>query len=153
MCHSMGNYVLRWLAQKARERRLWQRLLRRKGPHRRMKHVFMVAPDVRYDIFDEEKNSDMANPEENPGKCIAKLCTGKVFVLHSSKDTAMVASNVQNWKNALGRRGFRESKLHPDLKGKVVNVNCDDYNTIGGTAHGYQWTPGVVQQVYAKNLA
>ncbi|KAK1746788.1 hypothetical protein QTG54_002132 [Skeletonema marinoi] len=102
MCHSMGNYILRIVAQ--------LRGVNAQGdvdPREAIfENVFMVAADVREDIFDEGLNDfdpniyPLLHPQgkvieikferENPGLDVASLAKNKVHVLWSSKDQALL---------------------------------------------------------------
>ncbi|KAL7578860.1 hypothetical protein ACA910_006838 [Epithemia clementina (nom. ined.)] len=111
MCHSMGNYILQGFAQSHRDSQAT------------FEDIFMVASDVRQDIFDTEINNhnETSKPEylmaafannvaklvfpsfssssdfdsiANPGKDIASLARNKVHVLWSKKDKALLARRL-----------------------------------------------------------
>lgn len=150
MCHSMGNYVLRWVAQ----------LAAADGPSeapRRFQHIFMVAADVDSDIFSESQNDDKENPENNPGLAIAEIVAGNVFALHSRNDLTLIGRLFLNgFAGALGRNGAELDKIHPSIKGKVVNINCDSYNDSmfrNNLGHSYQLVQGSCDIYMMKMLA
>lgn len=147
MCHSLGNYVLRWMAQHAKKRGLWSLLRGR----RKLKHIFMVAPDVRWHIFDQDQNENAAK-DLNFGKCIAELCSGNIYVCHSNKDLALLLGRAVHWIPALGRNGYKDKEtLHESLRDRVHKINCNSYNNLP-PYHGYQFSKKMVEQVYAKRL-
>ena len=137
----MGNYVLRWTAQQVAED---------EDVPPPFLHIFMVAADVRYHIFDDEKN-----PKTNsPGRCIARLCRGNIYVCHSGRDMALWGSYINNgFTAALGYAGVSENSILPDdLKDRVFNVPSNDFNTVGIPRHSYHFTPGIVESVYKKYI-
>lgn len=97
MCHSMGNYVLRACAQ-----------MRRDNAPPVFDDIFMVAADVREDLFDMDANDfpedrnlgNSCSVEEfdvhvaNPGLDVASLARKKVHVLWSRGDTALMVSHL-----------------------------------------------------------
>ena len=125
MCHSMGNYVLRACAQ-----------MRPDNAAPVFDDIFMVAADVREDIFDtlandypEDRNKgnscsidEFDQHVKNPGLDIASLAKRKVHVLWSRGDTALMVSHLTK----LFQQGRRE-------KGKKI-MNRITNRALG--AHG-----------------
>jgi esterase/lipase superfamily enzyme len=142
MCHSMGNYVLKLAAKKSTAAALFG-------------DIFMVAADVRADLFDENLNS--ANGTDH-GLAIARLLRqdGKIHVMFSTRDWAMTARLLCNWfMTALGSAGCAVETLHPSLRGKIVNKDSDSMNTrangrMDALAHGYQFVPEAVKYYEAE---
>jgi hypothetical protein len=146
MCHSMGNFVLKLVAP----------------PHGTsdskkpaFDHVYMVASDVADYTFDSVKNKNL-DPRLNHGKNIGALARHYVHVLHSNKDLALLGRRVKNKGTAaLGRTGVHPQKLHKDLRGKVVTLNCNSFNKWGWgntICHGYHFKSEAIKYYETKHV-
>jgi len=150
ICHSMGNFVLRIFAQGHDDLN---------GDTKNppvFEDIFMVAADVRWDLFNEEFNQghteevDTNEKKENlkhsgytdGGHKIVNLAKNKVHVLYNTGDKALLARQVWHSKggskvSAIGRcAGYAMDKLHPDFKDKVVFHHCN-YMTSFYPGHSY----------------
>ena len=150
MCHSMGNYVLQGFGQSHRD------------IFAPFKHIFMVAPDVREDIFDTAINDYQPSMLEsipryfrakinrlrnlnhpgtnfdalaNPGKDVAAMAHSKVHVLWRPDDTALFFRRLAH-KNLRKLNRFRRNvgaRLHLFLLGD--DDDDDDNNGVEEPPH------------------
>ena len=130
LAHSMGNRVLRYAAD---------------GDFM-FDNVFMAAADVDNRIFNKNYIDDNSEDRRKDGLRICRMLNNvksKIYCLHNGQDYALLGSTVQKLGTGrLGLGGTDESKVHPELKGKVVNVNCGQKWLNWGmnfAAHSYQW--------------
>ena len=117
LCHSMGNYVLQHALVSL------DKLNNQKRFPQLFQHIFMCAPDVDDNIFEEER--PMVNLHR-----LAK----QVTVYYNNGDLAMYISDYTKGNtDRLGHNGTaRPSQLH----NKVSQVNCS--KIVGGiTEHSY----------------
>jgi len=142
ICHSMGNQVLRRVANGSMK----------------FDNIFMVAADVRHDIFHANYINSATNRDavEKDGLRIFRMLSkhtegpnagkpkGKIYCLYNNYDFALARSPWagMNWVNRLGRVGigsydswwrpgfikFDEKRLvHPMLYGYTENVCAYDH--------------------------
>mmetsp|Transcript_76621 Transcript_76621/g.150196 ORF Transcript_76621/g.150196 Transcript_76621/m.150196 type:complete len:303 (-) Transcript_76621:211-1119(-) len=132
VCHSMGNFVLKKFAPESG------------NPIFKFTNIYMVASDVRGTTFDE-------GDSEGDGEDILRLVQGKVLVLWYWWDMALLARRFLNWgRPALGKNGFKTSKVKPENRSRIVQRKCADFaKTIEGVleqriGHGYHTTPAAL---------
>lgn len=124
ICHSMGNWVLRSVAEK------------HAGSQPTFEEIYMVAPDVRWDLFNEDYDGD-------GGTKIVGLVKNKVHVLYCVDDKALLFRQIWHRMfgaetSALGRcAGYSMEKISPSFKDKVVFHNCGYMQSFTGTKHSY----------------
>merc|ERR1739845_289513 len=100
LCHSMGNRVLRYAAD----------------AKFKFDNIFMVAADVRHDIFHKDYIRGNGETEKEDGLRICSMLSnrnkGKVHVLYNGADYALNASgwNPMTWKSRLGSVGNDQKK-------------------------------------------
>jgi len=129
IAHSMGNRVLRHAAD---------------GKFK-FDNIFMCAADVNCDIFSEDYIK-----KDDDGLRISKMLNkreSKIYCLHNAADFALIASVVVNGGTGrLGAKGAKMDKLHPELKGKVENIDCGKWlkSASNFAAHGYLWDPQAI---------
>jgi len=140
IAHSMGNYVLRIFAQNYTSNEPV------------FENVFMVAPDVRWDLFNQDYISrgeieTQENAEKaNGGLQIALLAKNKVHVLYTVNDVALLFRQTWhrffgNETSALGRcAGFAMDTVHSSLKNKIVFHDCGYMQPRFGVKHSYNDT-------------
>tara|TARA_R110000737_G_scaffold267417_2_gene274906 strand:+ start:218 stop:1345 length:1128 start_codon:yes stop_codon:yes gene_type:complete len=117
LCHSMGNYVLQHALVSL------QKLNNQKHFPQLFQHIFMCAPDVDDNIFENER--PMVNLHR-----LAKHVT----VYYNKGDLAMYISDYT--KGNTDRLGHNGSARPLQLHNKVSQVNCSDI--VGGiTEHSY----------------
>jgi len=165
LCHSMGNFVLRIFAQGHVELNG-----ETKNPPV-FEDIFMVAADVRWDLFNEEFNqghTDEEDPNEKKknlrhsgytdgGHKIVNLAKNKVHVLYNYGDKALLGR--QAWHRAGGSKvsaigrcaGYAMDKLHPDFKDKVVFHHCNYMTGYISSGHSYFPTKLAMQYVEKPN--
>jgi len=163
LAHSMGNRVLRHAADSKLK----------------FDNIFMVAADVRHDIFHKDYiNSGDANDEnrtELQGKKICSMLSsgsngkpkGKVYVLYNGADYALTGSRFIKLKltsrlGAIGAHSRRnwmsrwtEDKkvTHPDIVDCIENVGCNSkFSLSQKTAHSYQYLPQIVTIYQEKHF-
>jgi len=127
LAHSLGNRVLQYFAAEVHALQLGIKF----------HNIFMVAADIDEQIFETVDGVHIVD----------LLSDGKVYVTHRKDDLALVVSarklnsdNLLEPKNRLGQFGFTWSKLHPDVQGKVKNINLfgfpvPEYDLVG--RHNY----------------
>tara|TARA_R110000737_G_scaffold8779_1_gene24431 strand:+ start:2664 stop:3791 length:1128 start_codon:yes stop_codon:yes gene_type:complete len=117
LCHSMGNYVLQHALVSL------DKLNNQKHFPQLFQHIFMCAPDVDDNIFENER--PMVNLHR-----LAK----QVTVYYNKGDLAMYISDYT--KGNTDRLGHNGSARPLQLHNKVSQVNCSDI--VGGiTEHSY----------------
>ena len=117
LCHSMGNYVLQHALTSLIE------LNNQKHLPQLFQHIFMCAPDVDDNIFEQEQ--PMVN--------LHRLAR-QVTVYYNNGDLAMYISDYT--KGNIDRLGHNGCARPLQLHNKVNQVNCS--NIIGGiTEHSY----------------
>merc|ERR1739844_362481 len=89
----------------------------------------MVASDTDARMFNER----YIEKEREEGRNLDGLTIGgmikddgKVYVLYNTSDSALTFSKLTKggfFAQRLGAEGIKESRLHPDLKGKVEDYN------------------------------
>jgi len=144
LAHSMGNRVLRYAANEGFK----------------FDNIFMVAADVPFDIFHEERiNSGSLDCDDGKEICSMLARTtnnelkGKVYVLVNGADHALVPSGYDpnKWEYRLGAVGAHyhkrwgkwyedKTKSHPDVRDCVENKMC--YPLLKWNdkmAHSYQF--------------
>jgi len=154
LCHSMGNRVLRHAA----------------NAKFKFDNIFMVAADVRHDLFHKDyiRGNDGPKEEREDGLEICKMLSnrekGKVHVLYNGADFALNPSgwNPMTWKSRLGSvsnnqertwyGGWREADLtDPEIKEFVVNKACNPHLTIlNKLSHSYQFNDFAIRY-YQEN--
>lgn len=130
MCHSLGNYVLKWAAA--------ARVADKAVPFsesERFDSIFMVAADTRFDMFDAEREGGSLD-----GLPLAALARKNVHVLHANNDKALWLSGIRNRRKATGREGAK-GPLDPKVKDKIVNKDCARFSTAADSlfCHSYQF--------------
>jgi len=160
LAHSMGNRVLSYAADSKFK----------------FDNIFMVAADVRHDIFRKDYiNSGDANDDnrtELHGKKICSMLTsgsngkpkGKVYVLVNGADHALTGSALYK-KSRLGVIGahyrrnwtprWTEDKkvTHPDIVDCIENVGCNSkFSLLEKMAHSYQFYPQIVPIYQEKHF-
>eukprot|EP00537_Pseudo-nitzschia_pungens_P003317 CAMPEP_0172364748 /NCGR_PEP_ID=MMETSP1060-20121228/7811_1 /TAXON_ID=37318 /ORGANISM="Pseudo-nitzschia pungens, Strain cf. cingulata" /LENGTH=211 /DNA_ID=CAMNT_0013087825 /DNA_START=314 /DNA_END=949 /DNA_ORIENTATION=+ len=112
MMHSMGNHVVFNGACGAGQ------------PDVDFENIFMVAADVAFDIFHKDPNEDYRfrgrfneNKELKADRFVNMLAKnsdgsylGKIYVLHTTRDNVLRASNTVNFENRIGYRGIGASR-------------------------------------------
>jgi esterase/lipase superfamily enzyme len=113
MCHSMGNFVLKWSAPPQPPKRLFE-------------NIFMVAADVDQNIFDDQQDA---------GKRILSMAN-RVHVLYSNNDLALwVGQTVIGRTPALGFYGPRKV-----VQNKVTSLKCNAFSRSKGLlGHRYHF--------------
>ena len=141
MCHSMGNRVLRYAAD---------------GKFG-FDNIFMVAADVNNEMFDKayiDNNSEDRRKDGLRIKNMLNKSVSKIHVLHNRQDFALVGSTaVKFGVGRLGAGGARKSKLHPDVKDEIENINCGRkwLNwTPRFASHSYQWDDEAIAYYESK---
>ena len=158
MAHSMGNYITRIIAQNAKNLEVV------------FENLFMVAADVRMDMFGTEFNP--AAPQntaaksyaatvdaylkipdselrENGGYAITQIA-GHVHVVWNGEDPVLkLRENFQagwgsNIREALGKYGNEAEEL-TTLPYFQSRVTYHDVSPLVGGEHGYQWEYYVVE--------
>lgn len=138
MAHSMGNRVVRYACE---------------GNDSKFDNIFMCAAAVPRSMFSKD------GAKGKNGLALLKTLKhshSKIHVLYNTKDTVLLANPavkifkhpmniIFGWdhKQRLGAYGVDEENLHPDLKGKIKNINC--HEKWGANGHGYQWDPEAIQ--------
>jgi hypothetical protein len=111
LCHSMGNFVLRNAA--------FEKF--------KFDNIFMVAADVRYDLFNKDYIRGGDEPERKDGVNICKMISnpakGKVHILWNPLDAIIFLSLVANGVQRIGATGVNDNLIDDDCKGFVVNKN------------------------------
>lgn len=123
MAHSLGCYIVELAAAGGDVRSCFD-------------NIFMVAADVRNDLFDEEANRKARTQH---GFDIVGMLKkdGKVHVLYSRADTALQGVRIANpSKKPLGMTGCVITKLDPRVDGRVVNKDCTNFGAPG-LGHNY----------------
>jgi len=163
LAHSMGNRVLRHAADSKFK----------------FDNIFMVAADVRHDIFHKDYiNSGDANDENRTELQGKKICSmlasgsngkpkGKVYVLYNGADIALNPSRVikSEFKSRLGAKGahsrrkwtsfWTEDKkvTHPDIVDCIENVGCNSkLSLFDKTDHSYTFYPQIVTIYQEKHF-
>jgi len=163
MCHSMGNYVFRLMAQETG------------NPEQVFENVFMVAADARMDMFSTKFNPAAPGasgsmgttdafdtltsyaeipPEElreNGGLAITKL-TNHTHVAWNLGDHALLGREVfqvgfgDNVRKALGKYGDQAQALTtlPYFTERVTYHDMCDKVEEFGMEHNYQWYPPLI---------
>lgn len=165
MCHSMGNYVMRLMAQEA------------ENPEQAFENIFMVAADARLDMFSTEFNPDAPGatvlldapteqinipaeelvkipPEElreNGGYAITKL-TKHVHVAWNLGDHALMARETfqigfgDNVRKAIGKYGDQAKAMTtlPYFTERVTYHDMSKAIEFFGLEHSYQFMPPLV---------
>jgi len=147
MAHSMGNRVLRYTCA---------------DNDSKFDHIFMCAAAVPRKMFSKD------GAEDKNGLALVKTLKNshsKIHVLYNPKDRVLRSNPaiklfknpikaITGWtsKKRLGAYGYDEEKLHPDLEGKIENIDCQEKwlkdkpkapdNIVG---HGYQWDSEAIQ--------
>jgi len=147
MAHSMGNRVLRYTCA---------------DNNSKFDHIFMCAAAVPRKMFSKDGAKD------KNGLALVKTLKNshsKIHVLYNTKDWVLRSNPaikfrknpikaITGWtsKKRLGAYGYDEEKLHPDLEGKIENIDCqekwlkDKPKTPDSMAgHGYHWDPEAIQ--------
>jgi len=147
MAHSMGNRVLRYTCA---------------DNNSKFDHIFMCAAAVPRKMFSKDGAKD------KNGLALVKTLKNsdsKIHVLYNTKDRVLrvnpgskVFKNpikaITGWtsKKRLGAYGYDEENLHPDLEGKIENIDCqekwlkDKLKTPDSmVGHGYQWDQQAIQ--------
>lgn len=142
MAHSMGNRVLRYGAES----------------HFKFDNIYMIAADTDANMFHEEYIQDTNQERRYDGirlKNMLKVKGGKIYVIHNKNDRALMASSVFHRVNRLGQNGVDQTKVHPDIQGKIENIDWGDtpmeYDRL--KKHGYQFDSGVIEFIMGKNNA
>lgn len=150
LCHSMGNRVLRYAA----------------SAKFKFDNIFIVAADVRHDIFHKDYIRGNDGDEKEDGLRICSMLSnrnkGKVHVLYNGADIALNASgwNPMTWKSRLGSvsndqektwwGGWRNADLtDPEIKGSIVNKACNPLLT-NKLSHSYQFNDFAIRY-YQEN--
>jgi len=156
LAHSMGNRVLRHAADS----------------DFKFDNIFMVAADVRHDIFDEEYiNSGSAGCDDGLKICGMLTRTndepnGKVYVLVNGADYALVASGLDpsKWVSRLGAVGAHyfkwwgmwfedKTKSHPQIRDCIENKMCNPLLQWNEKlSHGYEFKDFSVKFYQDKHL-
>jgi len=164
VCHSMGNFVLRIFAQGHDD------LNGDTQNQPVFEDIFMVAADVRWDLFNEEFNqgrTEEVDPDEKKanlkhsaytdgGHKIVNLAKNKIHVLYNIGDKALLGRQVWHARggskaSALGRcAGYAMDKLHPDFKDKVVFHHCR-YMTSYFSISGHSYYDAKLAMQYYEN--
>ncbi len=133
MAHSMGNRVLRYFA----------------SPAFKFDNIFLVAADVNHRLFNKKyiDKKDYDHCRCKDGLRIHSMLqndNSKICVLYHKKDCALIFSNAIKFFTAprLGKRGVKESDLHPKFKGKdiIKNVDFSDRVSTKFSNHNYQFS-------------
>jgi len=139
LCHSMGARVLRHAA----------------NADFKFDNIFMVAADIRHDIFHKNYIRGNDGDEKEDGLRICSMLSnrnkGKVHVLYNGADFALNFSGwyPKNWISRLGSvsngqektwwGGWRKADLtDPEIKGSVLNKACNPHLT-NKLSHSYQF--------------
>jgi len=154
LCHSMGNRVLRHAADATFK----------------FDNIFMVAADVRHDLFHKDyirgNDNDEPEKERDDGLEICRMLSnrekGKVHVLYNGADYALNLSGwwPMTWKSRLGSvsnnqkrtwyGGWRKADLtDPEIKEFVVNKACNPHLT-NKLSHNYQFNDFAIRY-YQEN--
>ena len=130
LAHSMGNRVLRYAADSKYM----------------FDNIFMCAADVDNKRFDEKYINNDSEERRKDGLRLKDMLNdskSRIHVLHNRQDYALTGSTVtKGFTGRLGASGARVDKLHPELVGKVQNLNCGDKWLNWGlnfAAHSYQF--------------
>jgi esterase/lipase superfamily enzyme len=144
MCHSMGNFILKWSAPLIAPKQLFD-------------NIFMVAADVDRDIFaaassshddDDESNT---TPNAAAGQRILNLAH-RVHVLYSNLDLALWGRQTATIrKPALGFHGPpREADR------KVTSLKCNDFARSDGdfwAGHSYFFSKNAIEYYESSSLS
>jgi len=158
LTHSMGNRVLRYAAAMGFK----------------FDNIYMVAADVRFDLFHKEYINS-GDPGCEDGKEICSMIArtedtnelkGKVYVLVNGADHALVPSGFDptKWKSRLGAVGAHyykwwgmwyedKTKSHPDVRDCVENKMCNPLlGFFDKAAHSYQFRDFAVAFYQEKHV-
>ena len=114
--HSMGNRVLRYMADK----------------RFKFDNIFMVAADVNRNIFHKKYITKGSGEYRQHGLKIKSMLrdeTGKIHVIYNSGDIRLTQSSIMNFGKRLGatgvdfKGGWFSDSVHEELKDFIVNVN------------------------------
>ncbi len=142
MCHSMGNRVLRFMST----------------PDMKFDNIFMVAADVRDDVFnqkyvDKEDDENDRCKDALRIKSMLKNENSKINVVLNKRDGALIISTVQKFFLAprLGLKGVVEDELHSEFKGKNIIENKDLTETQKLFEHNYHFSDEAMK-VYDEGI-
>jgi len=155
ICHSLGNFLLRKLASEENYKVKFD-------------NIFMVAADVRHNLFDKEYINRKGGSKD--GLNIFRMLDkdestkepkGKIHVFHNWDDDMLQISSWPNWVNRLGQAGmgtydkwfggWGEDKnlVHPEIRNYYENIDAGnilrdpgedkDKDKHNKNTHGYMW--------------
>lgn len=163
-CHSMGCFVTQFFASD---------VVGAGESFKIFKNLYMIAPDVRYDIFnylgdkcdddtwdtpDDEKRIPDCRP--GGGDALVRMVQKKVYVFFSNVDEAMGwretrlgIDYIHKWPisvKALGRYGNEVIKPSDDYDNSLVFINVEGEVGEDLDEHSYQWFPIVKYQYWLQ---
>jgi len=156
MCHSMGNRVLMSYAYEQNY----------KTYPKRFENVFMVAPDIWEECFNDRVHQFQTKWEfGNAGWKLCQMVRGKIYICCYSEDKALwYSKGVNKGAERLGRYGSWQ-QTHTYKRCTVLKSKLEDFNMkledhkyredelIAADSeylHSYQTAPSVVQLYYDK---
>jgi esterase/lipase superfamily enzyme len=141
LAHSMGNRVLREFAD---------------GDYK-FDNIFMTAADVERRIFDKDYIDNDSKERHQDALRIRDMLSkddkdSKIYVLHNSTDYALTGSTiVKLGRSRLGARGADFETMHPELQGKVENINCGTWlNGLSFASHTYHFADEAIKIIDSK---
>lgn len=140
MAHSLGNYIVSIMANSKLQ----------------FDNIFMVAPDVRYDIFHKKVIESGKKGAENGLNIFRSLSEnsdgtkrGKVYVFANRSDRVLQLSSWKHWRTRLGQVGSGQGRTiwgfrskprltHPEIRGSVETIIVTS-KLKKAAEHGYQF--------------
>jgi len=110
-------------------------------------NIFMVAADIPADIFsDDPRNEDDKEKAVNWKELLGKN-GGKIFVFHSRRDLALIASasSFNFGRQRIGLQGTTGT-TRDEFEDIVENVNATENVNVGFLGHGYEYEKWTIQQ-------
>jgi hypothetical protein len=142
MCHSMGNFILKWSAPDT-------------APAQLFDNIFMVAADVDQDIFAPSSQDDKSNTPNNAaaGQRILNLAH-RVHVLYSNLDVALWGRQITTIRTpVLGLHGPPPRETTD--RNKVISLKCNDFARSDGdfwVGHNYFFSKKAIEY-YESSLS
>mmetsp|Transcript_13181 Transcript_13181/g.30755 ORF Transcript_13181/g.30755 Transcript_13181/m.30755 type:complete len:326 (+) Transcript_13181:214-1191(+) len=164
MMHSMGNHVVFNGACGAGQ------------PDVEFENIFMVAADVPFDIFHKDPYEDYkfrgrfnGNKELKADRFVKMLAKnsdgsylGKIYVLHTKRDTVLRFSNIANFENRIGFRGigarrdknwsFDSSIIRDNIKNVYENKDGANELLSDPLGHGFQFDDWAIKFYSEKSI-
>jgi hypothetical protein len=134
LCHSMGNRVLRNFA----------------NPSFNFDNIFMAAPDVNSDLFNESYIEGGKEEWRKDGLRIKDMLTdkgGKIHILFNRNDMDLLLSTVANMGSRLGRSGpspggcfGNQDTFHEDVKDKICTADWTHSSPSHSHCYQFDWS-------------